>query len=59
MRSPELWDADHWELDAGVKQLVATMAGFMVGNPGFNPAQALQMPNDSGLKLAVATAWHH
>jgi hypothetical protein len=45
MRSPELWDADHWELDAGVKQLVATMAGFMVGNPGFNPAQTSQMPN--------------
>jgi hypothetical protein len=35
------------------------MAGFESANPGFDPTIAAQMPNDTALQAAIASAWHH
>ena len=45
--------------DSGVAELVEAMATFSANNPGFNPATATQMPNDTNLQAASASSWHH
>ena len=51
--------ADGAKLDTSVAQLVSAMAAYSAANPGFNPASATQMPNDSGVQGAIAASWHH
>jgi hypothetical protein len=34
------------------------MATYVANNPGFDPTQASQMPNDQTLQNAIAAAWH-
>jgi hypothetical protein len=34
------------------------MAAYASANPGFDPTQAAQVPNDPALQTAVAAAWH-
>ncbi|HET9717348.1 MAG TPA: cadherin domain-containing protein [Pseudolabrys sp.] len=46
-------------IDAGVAQLVQAMATYASENPGFDPAAAAQMPNDTGVQNAIAAQWHH
>jgi hypothetical protein len=50
--------ADGLTLDSQIGQLAAAMASYSAANPGFNPAQAAQMPNDPALQSVVAAAWH-
>ncbi len=50
---------DGMKLDTGAQQLVQAMATFQTSNPAFNPVQATQMPTDTNLQNALATAWHH
>jgi hypothetical protein len=50
--------ADGLTLDGQLAQLVSAMASYSAGNPGFNPTQTSQMPNDPTLQNAVAAAWH-
>jgi hypothetical protein len=51
--------SDGSKLDTQIQQLVSAMATYSANNPGFNPTQASQMPNDQGLQNAAASAWHH
>ncbi|WP_319799158.1 DUF4082 domain-containing protein, partial [Nitrobacter sp.] len=46
------------QLDSQLAQLVSAMATYSAANPGFNAATASQMPVDSSLQNAVASAWH-
>jgi Ca2+-binding RTX toxin-like protein len=50
--------ADGLTLDSQLAQLASAMAAYSAGNPGFNPTQTSQMPNDPTLQNAVAAAWH-
>ena len=54
----EIKGFDGLEIDTGLNQLVAAMAVFEAGNPGFNPETAIQMPNDPSLQAAIAASWH-
>ena len=47
------------EIDSQLNQLIAAMATYESNNPGFNPVAAAQMPGDSALQSALASAWHH
>ncbi|WJR75854.1 hypothetical protein [Bradyrhizobium sp. NP1] len=46
------------KLDSQVAQLVQAMATYKSNNPGFDPAAASQMPNETTLQGAIASAWH-
>jgi hypothetical protein len=46
------------KLDSQLSSLVAAMATFSAGNPGFDPTLATQMPTDSALQSTIAAAWH-
>ena len=50
--------ADGSKLDGQVAQLVAAMASYSAGHPGFDPATATAMPADQNLLASVAAAWH-
>ena len=50
--------ADGLRLDTQIAQLVTAMATFSANNPGFDPTQASQMPNDPTLQSVVASSWH-
>ena len=50
--------ADGLKLDTQIAQLVTAMATFSANNPGFDPTQASQMPNDPTLQGVVASSWH-
>ena len=45
-------------LDSQVAQLVQAMATYTAGHAGFDPTAVTQMPNDSPLQSAIASAWH-
>jgi Ca2+-binding RTX toxin-like protein len=45
-------------LDTQVGQLVQAMASFQSANPGFDPTQVAQAPNDPSLQSAIAASWH-
>ncbi len=46
------------EIDTGLNQLIAAMATYDTANPAFNPETATQMPTNTALEAALATAWH-
>jgi hypothetical protein len=46
------------KIDAGVSQLVQTMASYSSTHAGFDPTTATQAPNDAGLQNAIAANWH-
>jgi len=46
------------KVDSGLAQLVQAMAVYSANNPGFNPTTVSQVPNDSSLQTALASAWH-
>ena len=50
--------ADGLKLDTQVAQLVTAMATYSADNPGFDPTQVSQIPNDPTLQSAVAASWH-
>ena len=50
--------ADGLKLDTQVEQLVTAMATYSANNPTFNPVTATQMPTDTSLQNAIASAWH-
>jgi len=50
---------DGLRLDTQIAQLVAAMATYSANNPGFDPSQASQMPNDSTLQSTIASSWHN
>jgi hypothetical protein len=54
----EIEGSDGLEIDSQVSQLVQAMATYSSNNPGFNPATATQMPSDTALQSAIASAWH-
>jgi beta-glucanase (GH16 family) len=45
-------------LDTQIGQLVQAMASFQSANPGFDPTQVAQAPDDPTLQNAIAAAWH-
>jgi hypothetical protein len=49
---------DGLKVDSQVSQLVSAMAAYSAANPGFDPTQTSQVPNDPNLQGAVAAAWH-
>ncbi len=49
---------DGLKLDNQLAQLVSAMATYSAANLGFNPASASQMPVDSSIQSAIASAWH-
>jgi hypothetical protein len=46
------------KIDSQVSQLVQAMATYSANNPAFNPATAMQAPNDPNLQAAIGAAWH-
>jgi Ca2+-binding RTX toxin-like protein len=50
---------DGLKLDTQIAQLVSAMATYSANNPGFDPSQASQMPNDSSVQSAIGSAWHN
>jgi len=40
------------------RKIVSAMATYSADHPGFDPAQATQMPSDPALQSVVAAAWH-
>jgi hypothetical protein len=49
---------DGLKIDSQLQQLVNAMATYSIDNPGFNPIQTTQMPTDTTLQNALASAWH-